>query len=132
MAASAHFRDRVLQRCPIGTDPDRLADAITAAILAERWDLIERVMRTHRPTPGAPLRTIWRVRINGHSVYAIVCDQTSKPITVLTQEQIRATKAARKLRRKRELVERQMEADETQRHGKQRIVRLRKNKGLWR
>lgn len=130
--ASKHFRERVLERCPAGTDPDLLADEITTAIRDERHDVIERVMRTHRPSSDAPKRTIWRVRISGESIYVIVCDRTLHPVTVMTQEQIRITKAAKKARRKRETIEGQMIGKEVHRHGRARVVRLRKQGGLWR
>lgn len=130
MAASPHFRDRVLQRCPPGTDPDELADAVTAAIKGEWWDVIQRVMPSHGT--DMPNRTIWRVRIDGESVYVVVSDKSAMPITVLTQEQMRATKAARRTRRPRLEIEKMEVDEESKKHGRARIVRLRKQGGVWR
>lgn len=130
--ASNHFRQRVLERFPPGIDPDALADEITAAIRTERWDFIERVMRTHRKDQDAPPRSIWRIRLGDVSGYVVVCDLTARPITAPTQEQMRATKAARRTRRPRLDIEKMEVDEESKKHGRARIVRLRKQGGVWR
>lgn len=123
-----HFRKRVAERCPPGTDAVLLAENIVAAIRYNRRDLIERVMPAHSKD-GRIKRTVWRVRIGGESVYVVVCDQKVQPITVLTQEQVAITKAARKARRKRQEFEAMRAEEESNRHARARAIRLRKNGG---
>lgn len=124
-----HFRQRVAERCPPGTDADLLAENIVAAIRYNRRDLIERVMPA-RSRDGRIKRTVWRVRIAGQSIYVVVCDEKLQPITVMTQEQVAITKAARKARRKRQEFEAMRVEEESNRHAKARMVRLRKNGGI--
>ena len=123
-----HFRKRVAERCPPGTDAVLLAKEITRAIREERHDVIERVMPA-RSKDGLIKRTIWRIRVADQSIYVVVCDKSARPITVLTQEQIAVTKAARKARRKRQEFEAMRAEEESNRHARARAIRLRKNGG---
>lgn len=126
---SNHFRQRVAERCPTCTDADQLAWEIREAICNEDHSFIERVMPA-RSKDGNIKRTIWRVRIADESFYVVVCDRTQRAITVLTQEQFAVTKAARKANRRRETLEAIRMEEENQKHGRARIVRLRKQGGI--
>lgn len=129
MIISPHFHMRVAERCPPGTDADLLASNIAFAIRNDMHGLIERVMPA-QSSDGRVKRTIWRVRISGESIYVVVCDKTQRAITVLTQEQFAVTKAARKANRRRETLEAIRMEEENQKHGRARIVRLRKQGGI--
>lgn len=129
MAALDHFRQRVAERCPPGIDADQFASRITKAIRKEQHDVIERVMPA-RSKDGLIKRTIWRIRVADHSIYVVVCDKSARPITVLSQEQIAVTKAARKARRKRQEFEAMRAEEESNRHARARAIRLRKNGGI--
>ncbi|MGN7869571.1 hypothetical protein [Paracoccus sp. 22332] len=129
MAALDHFRQRVAERCPAGTDADQLANEISRAIRKEQHDVIERVMPA-RSKDGLIKRTIWRIRVAEQSIYVVVCDKSARPITVLSQEQIAVTKAARKARRKRQEFEAMRAEEESNRHARARAIRLRKNGGI--
>lgn len=126
MSRFVHFNQRVAERCPPGTDPDILARAITHAIQSGQHRLIERVMDAHVRDNETGERSIWRIRIDGQSLYVVVCDVSARPITILTQEQFRSTKAARKARRKREALELMKSIESERRDGRARMIRLRK------
>ena len=79
---------------------------------------------------GLIKRTIWRIRVADQSIYVVVCDKSARPITVLTQEQIAVTKAARKARRKRQEFEAMRAEEDTNRQARARAIRLRKNGGI--
>lgn len=127
-----HFRERVAERCPPGTDPIALARAIAAAIRDGQDDLCERVMPA-RHDPDLDPRTIWRFKLPcGTLIYPVVCDRTLRCVTLLTQEQLRDTKAARKLRKSRKAVVSREVIAEAQHHAHKRAVRLRKQGGVYR
>ena len=121
-----HFRERVAERCPEGTNPVQLARAIAAAIRDGRDDLCERVMRA-RHDPDLDPRTIWRFKLPcGTLIYPVVCDLTLRCVTLLTQEQMRSTKAARKTKRSRKAVVAREIVEDAQHHARKRAIRLRK------
>lgn len=130
MAASHHFRQRVAERCPPGTDANRLASEIRCAILTQNDTFISRVMAARTAWGEEPHRSIWRIRIEGQSLYVVVCDRTSRPITILTQEQMRSTRAALKAGKRRAKYEAEQAANDSHKAARARIVRLRKQGGL--
>ena len=101
-----HFRQRVAERCPPGTDAAALAGFLRDAVLNDRRDLIDRVMPA--VSEGGRARHFWRVVLPcGTPMYALVYDHNGVAVTTMTHEQFRITRAACKARRKREVLERE-------------------------
>ena len=90
-----HFIQRVRERLPEHPDPTALHcqvhDMIHAALTKGDLPDIERVMPCRQPQ-----RSIWRVILPEGIIYVVACDVSGAPITLLTQEHVRAAKDVRR------------------------------------
>ena len=118
-----HWRVRVAERCPEGTDPDALFALAQEAIAEGGSDRVERMM----PSSMTRQRTVWRVILDDGTIrYVVACNHTHRPVTVLTHDQVRILKAQRKLGVGRETVQFSAVMDVVQRDARQACIRKRK------
>lgn len=88
-----HFRQRVSERMPPGVDADILSEII-ATCIKENSPYLDRICSDL--SENGMRKTIYRFRLLDRSWYAVVNDSNLMPVTILTQEMMRAKKRNRK------------------------------------
>lgn len=121
-----HWRKRVHERCPPGTDPDILYKAVIEAAQHDKLGVrIEKLPIKN----WIGSRSIWRYKLDcGTLIFPIISDKSFTPITVLTHEQVKRLKRAIRINKSVQAVEKIEMMEEVVSNFKQCIKRKRKRK----
>lgn len=98
--ANLHFCQRAAER-GITCDPAVLYDDLCRALAQGGHGVIEHCFELSSATDpeGKPLRSLWRFRGDDGVFYAVVSNVTLRPVTVLTHDQMKYYREARRRQR---------------------------------